>query len=255
MSRSAVTALRDEFDLLAAGGRNIGFWWRDDDAVAATPALDRLLSLSGDARLPVSLAAIPARIDLSLAERLRGEDAVTVLVHGWCHENHARPDAKKAEFGSGRSSDEAARDASAARATIESTFGRRALPVFVPPWNRIAPDIASRLPELGYRGLSCFGAPRSGTDFIRVDTHLDPVDWHGSRSLVEPGALVAMMRRAIARGADTIGLLTHHLMFDEALWSFSAQVTEVAAEHPAVRPTGLAQLLSRAPSECEAVPA
>jgi len=255
MSLPAVAALREELDRLAAEGRSVGFWWRDDDAAAATPALDRLLAVAGEANLPVSLAAIPAHVEPSLPERLREEKTVTVLVHGWSHADHARPDAKKAEFGPGRPLGDARRDAVAARASIRADFGPRALAVFVPPWNRIAPEIAALLPALGYRGLSCFGAPGSGGDFIRLDTHLDPVDWHGSRSLAEPRVMVAMMRRAIARGADTIGLLTHHLMFDEALWSFTAQLAALVAGHPAARPMGFAELLPKIAPEREAVPA
>ena len=35
-----------ELDAWSAAGRAAEFWWRDDDAIDTTPALDRLLSLS-----------------------------------------------------------------------------------------------------------------------------------------------------------------------------------------------------------------
>ena len=38
-------ALDAELDLWAAAGRVAGGWWRDDDAVAPTPALESLLTI------------------------------------------------------------------------------------------------------------------------------------------------------------------------------------------------------------------
>lgn len=251
MSAAAITALREEFDRLAAEGRRIGFWWRDDDAVAPGAALDRLLGTLANCALPVSLAVVPSRAEPALAERLRGEDGVTVLVHGWRHANHAPPSDKKAEFGSRRPLAERAGEAGQGLAAIMGTFGPRALPVFVPPWNRIAPDLVPRLPVLGYRALSCFGEPRGSDGIDRIDTHLDPVDWRGTRSLASPEALTAMMRRALARGADTLGFLTHHLVFDEPLWSFCEEMAALAADHPAIRPAGLRDMPSRPVRQAE----
>ncbi|MEK9660397.1 MAG: hypothetical protein VW644_01455, partial [Alphaproteobacteria bacterium] len=38
-------ALAAELDVWAAAGRTATLWWRDDDADAASPALERLLAL------------------------------------------------------------------------------------------------------------------------------------------------------------------------------------------------------------------
>lgn len=246
MSAAAIAALRGEFDRLAAEGRRIGFWWRDDDAVAPGATLDRLLGTLSNCGLPVSLAVIPSRAEPALAERLRGEDGVTVLVHGWRHANHAPPSDKKAEFGSHRPLAERAGEAGKGLAAIMEAFGPRALPVFVPPWNNIGPDLAPRLPVLGFRALSCFGEPRGTGEIDRIDTHLDPIDWPGTRSLLPPEALVAMMRRALARGVETFGFLTHHLVHDERLWSFCEGIAALAADHPAIRPIGLRDMPPRA---------
>ena len=254
----AASALRLEFDRLAAQGRRIDLWWRDDDAVEATPALDRLLQTAGG--LPLSLAVVPSHANGSLPDRLRGEDGVAVLVHGWRHANHAPPGEKKSEFGPHRLLSERLDDAAAGLRTIRRLFGARALPVFVPPWNRLAPDLAGALRSLGYRAHSRFGEADDPAGHARIDTHLDPVDWHGTRSLVSPERLVVMMRRALARGAGRLGLLTHHLAFDEALWSFCRDFSALAADHPAIRPAPLAALLpaercATAPAEPEGVPA
>ena len=47
---SGWAVLEAELDLWQAAGRTASFWWRDDDAVAATPALSRLLALPESAR-------------------------------------------------------------------------------------------------------------------------------------------------------------------------------------------------------------
>ncbi|TDR93974.1 polysaccharide deacetylase family protein [Enterovirga rhinocerotis] len=240
---AALDALAARFDRLADAGRVVDLWWRDDDAVEATPALDRLLGLAEAARWPVCLAVIPALARPSLPERLAGRDDVTVLVHGWTHANHAPPHEKTAEFGAHRAVAEMDREMRDGRDRLASAFGERALPVFVPPWNRIAPAAAAALPRLGYRALSCFGGAEHGGPLARLDAHLDPVDWRGGRSLARPDALTAQLDRAIDRGVTRIGFLTHHLMFDDVLWSFVEGVAALAADHPATRPIGLSQPL------------
>jgi hypothetical protein len=50
--------LARECETWGASGRMATWWWRDDDAVSATPALDQLL---GVAQGPIGLAVIPAK--------------------------------------------------------------------------------------------------------------------------------------------------------------------------------------------------
>jgi hypothetical protein len=74
----------------------------------------------------------------------------------------------------------------------------------------------------GYAGISAFGrrkAVHPGPGLVQVNTHLDPIDWHGTRVLIDPGRLIAMTAEAIALD-EPIGLLTHHLVHDEAVWRF-----------------------------------
>ena len=106
------------------------------------------------------------------------------------------------------------------------------LPVFVPPWNRIAPDLATALPGLGYAGLSAAGGGTGPAPLVRHDIDLDPVDWRGSRSLVDPARLVADLLRRVAAGG--IGLLTHHRAHDAALWGFLGALLPLLVRHPAV---------------------
>ncbi|TIU25023.1 MAG: polysaccharide deacetylase, partial [Mesorhizobium sp.] len=82
--------------------RKAEFWLRDDDAVDPTPALDRLLDLTGEFAVPVTLAVIPALTDEKLVARLDEAPHATVAIHGWTHRNHAPEDQKKQELGAHR---------------------------------------------------------------------------------------------------------------------------------------------------------
>lgn len=245
-TRDMLAPIARELDRVADEGRAVRIFWRDDDAVAASPALERLLALAEGSGAPLALAAIPALVEPSLPERLDRLEDVVVLVHGLSHADHAPRGDRSAEFGPHRPLDAMRADLERALALSRAAFGARALPVFVPPWNRIAPAAAAALPALGYHALSALSSARpaaAANDLIRLDAHLDPVEWRGSRSLAPSDVLAEMMRRALGSPARPIGLLTHHLMFDERLWSFTQGLLELLALHPAVRLVQVATLI------------
>lgn len=234
MHREALfNRLRAALDRAARDGHAVRLWWRDDDAIAATPALDRLLSLA-DGR-PLLIAAIPAGIEPSLGQRLARARNVSVAVHGLGHVDHAPPGTKPAEFGPHRDwsqlREEARRALDLARGALPATL---LLPVFVPPWNRMDAAFAAELAGLGYVGLSAAGgAPVPG--LARADAALDVIDWRGTRSLRDPASLIAALATHAETGADTVlGLLTHHLAHDEAVWDFLEKVLPVL-DHPVIR--------------------
>ncbi|WP_112663153.1 glycosyltransferase [Microvirga flavescens] len=212
------------------------FWWRDDDAVAHTSQLDRLLSLSTRYATGIALASIPGKIEPSFVERVKGEQGVDILVHGLTHRSHAPAGEKKAEFGEHRPLEFMKRDVLEGLRLTRQAFGAKALPVFVPPWNRISPSLVQSLGQLGFRGLSTFRdrtRPEPAPGLLQINTHIDPIDWHGTRSLIEPDALIATLAAAIMRrsqGAadaeEPIGLLTHHLVHDEAVWTFCERLLD-----------------------------
>lgn len=217
------------------GGRSIEFWWRDDDAVAHTPALDRLIALARHADLPLALAAIPARLEASLARRIADEPRVRLLVHGLSHANHALPKQKKAEFGADRSLPVLKAEAELALHKALTALGDRALPVFVPPWNRVDPSLAAVLPRAGYRGLSTFGNRDPVRGLVVVNTHLDPIDWRGGRRLLDRERLVVEFAATVATLSEPIGLLTHHLIQDEAVWDFCEALLDRLRTHATLR--------------------
>ena len=239
-------AVRGILDRCAARGDSIPFFWRDDDAVAATPALDRLIGLAEAHAAPLLLAAIPAEIAPTLGTRLEETRDLCVAVHGLAHRNHAPPGEKPAEFGAHRPLATLMADAAAGlRVARERLPNRLLLPVFVPPWNRLAPELAAALPDLGYRGLSAVaGPPIPG--LARFDATLDPIDWRGTRSLRDPETLLRDLTRAIAQHpAEPVGLLTHHLAHDAAIWAFVEALLAVLLKHPAIRALRFGGLFDR----------
>lgn len=236
MSAPALAAIRAGLDRVTATGRRLPVWWRDDDAVRETPELGRLLRLSRSFGIPVAVAAIPAFVEPSLVERMGAEPGARVLVHGWRHANHAPSGVKSAEFGPHRALAEMASELRRGRKSIRAAFGDQALDVFVPPWNRIAPEAAALLAEAGYRGLSTFGFPRSSP---AIDTHIDPIDWRGTRGLAAPERIAARFTRDLSGWLESgseepFGVLTHHLVMDDATWSFCAALFEIILSHPSV---------------------
>lgn len=228
------SALDAELALWQAEGLELPLWWRDDDAVEPTGALDRLSDLSAEVGVPVHLAVIPAHAIETLAERMMPDEQLIPVVHGWAHENHAPASEKKAEFRAHRPLDQVVRDAQRGMTRLQTLFGANLQPMFVPPWNRINKAVVAELPVLGFRVLST-ATPRKAAQAApgmwQINTHLDPIDWKGTRSLLSPEQLIAQLvqqlqdrREGRADNTEPYGLLTHHLVHDEDIWRFSREV-------------------------------
>ena len=242
MTSSIWAPLDVELALWQDAGRPVHLWLRDDDTIAPTLALDRLETLAERFRLPVLLAVIPLHADESLGPRLARSSWLRPCQHGARHINHEPAGTKTAEFGASRSAETVRNDIAAGRDRLIGLLGAP-LPVFVPPWNRIAPHHAALLPEFGFQGLSCFHGSRAGegTSLRQIDSDLDLIDWKGGRigrphhRLAEEAA--ALLARKRERGADaaSFGLLLHHRDHDDSVWSFLAQFLARYGDHPAVQ--------------------
>ena len=225
------TPLDQELDRWALAGLCLPIWWRDDDAVAPTPALRRLDDLAAKHRLAVHLAVIPKGATQALAEYVRATPHLVPVVHGWAHVSHAVEGAKNAEFCDNRPAGDMRRDAARGLRDLTGLFGADLAAIFVPPWNRIAPRLVGDLAGLGYLALSTF-TPRGGAlaapGLARINTHLDPIAWKKGRGLVAPEVLISHIARQLADrregradNDEPYGLLTHHLVHDEAIWGFT----------------------------------
>ena len=220
--------LKQELSIWRAEGLRLPIWWRDDDAVDQSAALDRLIGLATTLKMPVHLAVIPKYATAALASVCSNVTVTVPMVHGWEHQNHARPWRKRSEFGQVREG--AIAEAKAGLETLRTLFGPNLLKMFVPPWNRIAAELIAELPNIGYSGLSDFNArPQrfAAPGLVRINTHVDPIFWRGGGGLVPPetqiNTLVQILQNRRMGGSDQaepLGFLTHHLVHDEPIWSF-----------------------------------
>jgi len=237
-----LTAELDDWD---DAGMIAEFWWRDDDAVEPTPALDRLLDLRKFLDVPLAIAAIPASATKTLGEVLAEEDSIAVLQHGYAHRNHRAADAKKAELGNDRELWDIAREIADGRGRMDEIFGGgKWLNVMAPPWNRIDDSVIALLPGLGFHGLTHWSARTSeecAPGLRNVNTHIDIIDWPGTRAYAGDAAVLgaaiahlAAKRIGQVDAGEATGLLTHHLAHEDGCWGFIETFVKQTAAHPAV---------------------
>jgi hypothetical protein len=238
-------SLGAELDRWSALGKRATFWWRDDDAAIDTPALRRLLAYADSHDVPLGVAVVPAMLSDDAAKVIAACRMCAVMQHGYAHHNHAPAVEKRCELGAHRALHDVADELSRGRRALQATFGAKFVPVLVPPWNRIAADVVSALPALGYRGLSTFGPRAARTPvagLVQCNTHVDVIAWRDGRSFVgdEKGAALLAMHLASRRESridpdEPTGLLTHHLDFDNPAWAFIGRLLAFAREHPAAQ--------------------
>lgn len=223
--------LRAELGQLRAEGLELPFWWRDDDAIAPTEALDQLASLSTATEVPVHLAIIPKDATAALAQDL--PECFVPVVHGWAHVSHTPEGVKNAEFGTGRPAREALQEAASGRTRLQELFGDRVAPMFVPPWNRIAPEVVAGLAKAGFDAVSMYNPRKTAMaapGVTQINTHIDPIFWRGHRGLLDVETLMSQIttllqdrRKGLTDNQEPLGYLTHHLVHDADIWEFSRQ--------------------------------
>lgn len=234
-ARASWAGLGAELAAWQAAGAQPCLWWRDDDAVAGTPVLDRLLALARGHRVPVALAVIPAALDRSLAGVLHGHgDVAVVYQHGVDHVDRAGGSAR-GEFPPDMSSAALAgrlREGWAMLADLPTV-----VPVLVPPWNNVQPNLLAAARMAGYVGLSAYGrGAHMACGLRRIDTQVDVLTWRGGPRFKGEGRLLRQLiaelriRRRQGRLLDPVGILTHHRdMDDAAAWDFLQTLLERTA--------------------------
>jgi hypothetical protein len=205
----------------------VPIWWRDDDAIAPTPALDQLTELSDEIGVPIYLAVIPKSADESLAAFVRGRANIIPCIHGWSHISSAPVGAKNSEFGVSREG--GFPELGHAKTRMSEMFGDDLFPMFVPPWNRLDASFHPALVENRYNSFSTFGPRRQPTPLPQINTHIDPIFWRGHRGLADTTGLIQLATDILNARCDReqdasepLGLLTHHLVHVPEVWDFSA---------------------------------
>jgi hypothetical protein len=248
VTRARWSDLVGELDQWGEAGRAATLWWRDDDVVAASCRLDRLVSIADG--VPISLAVVPATVGRGLAawithpSRSLQAARLSVLQHGWCHTSHA-VNGKKNEFPAERSHHAVRSELLAGRRLLTALFGARALPVLAPPWNRFASCFLPLLATCGIGAISV-AKPRHNRwpvpGVTEVNVHIDLVAWAGRRGFIgESAALRGIVRHLQARrlgeadAEEPTGILTHHLVQDGPTDAFLTRLISITKEHPAAR--------------------
>ena len=220
----------------AEAGRRPRFWLRDDDATAPTPALDRLLGLAAAHGVPVTVAVLPQGERLAaLAARLAEAPGISVVQHGTDHVNRRPAGQAPGEFQAGVEPAVVAAALLPARARLAAAFPGL-LPVYSPPWNRLQPQLAVVLQDAGILAVTAGDSlERAWAGLLRIDARADLLRWTTPPRALHPlhCALRLARRLADARRAgrwdEALGVITHHLVHDEAAWERLEQVFRVTA--------------------------
>ncbi len=232
--------LLDELGRWQDRGMVASLWWRDDDAMSVSPALQSLLRVSDQTGTPVVLATIPFGATAALAERLGRSPQVRIWQHGIRHANAAGLFAKKQELTD--ACPQTLSDLALGQARLRSLFGAQFQPALVPPWNRISPALPPRLAGLGFSALSTYSARRqawAAPNVHQVNTHVDLMAWRPERRFLDAETCVhgicrhlAARRTGAADKDEPTGILSHHLVMPDEAWAFLVALFEATKKHP-----------------------
>jgi hypothetical protein len=222
MSWLARSRLEHELGLWRKAGQTPRLWWRDDDARQPTPALDRLLQSAKGA--PIALAVIPDGDLPALARRLAPAPNVTVAQHGVDHTNRLPEGGRRSEYAAGTPQAEIDAAVSAKRDAMRAAGLSPAF--FTPPWNEFDDALVAAVARAGYAAFSAgmYGKPMGGLSHIAAD--VDVLRWKGDPHFKGEARILNLLRRRLearrkaGQFSLAVGVLTHHLVHDEATWGF-----------------------------------
>jgi hypothetical protein len=222
----ASDALSEELEKWTASNQIPRLFLRDDDAVELTPALSRLTGLCEQWNIPLLLAIIPKFANDDLGAFVSERVLLTPAVHGYSHANYAGDSEKNTELGAHRPLNEVLSELELGRDKLGEMFGKRLSKILVPPWNRIGDQVALRIAEAGFYGISGFGWKIPVSNVVWVNTHIDIIEWKRGKTAKSfedvVTELVRHLKTAREREFSPVGILTHHLKHDEKSWDMIA---------------------------------
>ena len=241
-----------------AGHRAV-LWWRDDDARGETAPLRRLLDLAERQATPFALAIIPDQDLAPLAACLSAGTPAAPVQHGVDHQNR-REGAEAGEFPHHwlrlRVVTQVRQGWSRMQALPD------VLPLFVPPWNDVHPELPGALKDCGYVAWSAWStlAARPGAGPAgpaRIDAHIALLRWRGGARFRGASKVWSALRDALEvrrkaeRWEAPIGLLTHHLDHDEAAWAFLDDFLAWSRNQPEIEWRGPRELAAARPAAAQ----
>ncbi len=192
-------------------------WWRDDDAVKDSDALQDFLHALSAA--PLLLAVIADKYDASLIKAVQQQPQIKIAQHGFCHINHSKANDKKSEYPTHRSLNKALAEFQIGKTKLSKDFADQFIPVFVPPWNRLDKAFLPLLLKAGFNGISMYGNKNenengngngNGNVVNRYDSHIDVINWKEQKKFIGTQNFILSLKHAITNNINPIGILTHH---------------------------------------------
>lgn len=219
--------LRAVLERLQAEKRTVNVFFRDDDVDDDEPSLHLLLNFFSELEVPLNLEIIPGLLTDSAVALLRRfhnrwPGLFELNQHGWMHVNHER-DGRKCEFGVHRSFDDQLADIARGREVLIQALGDAFSPVFTPPWNRCTEVTYQALDELEFRVLSKLRSkdPIVGYGFRELSVTLDLFRWKGGAVMKTPAEFIGELTAQL-KDLDTVGIMLHHKVMDEAAFGLLA---------------------------------
>jgi hypothetical protein len=235
--KPAFAPLRRELDQWKLAGQSVAFWLRDDDAIIMTPKFQPLLALQQKYDLPIVIAVIPKIAGVCLANVIRQYSKISVVQHGWSHDNHMNDNKFYSEFSADRMLGEVHNDLQAGKAQLKQLYGKQFVDGFVPPWNHFSAHLLPLLKNYefisGREHTVCANSPVPS-----LPAHIDVLRWKGQprfrgrRRIVRE--VCAQLKSQCQTGQyQPVGILLHHLDMDKMTWQFLDELMDVLTAHPA----------------------
>ena len=238
--------LENELKAWMDEGKKVKLWWRDDDAADLTDSFKKLLDLITRGSPPIVIAAIPSQISSKTVTAINTMPNKNIFVaqHGYSHSDNSSLGQKKIELGGEYSLECIKLQLKIGRAILEKRFPKRFVPVLVPPWNRIDPEIIPHLSHLNYLAISAFGTEDPYVVEIglkELNCHIDIINWRNRRRFLGQDNILSIVCQLLRKYRSQkkvhdlpIGLLSHHIRHDKYAWSFLEKFFDFTYGHPAV---------------------
>ena len=218
----------------------LDIFFRNDDAGWVDERLFTLLDVCAEYACPIDLALIPTAVGDALTDalldRVAGGAAIGLHQHGFSHQNH-EPEGRPCEFGPSRSAAAQHDDIATGRSALLARFGSALDRIFTPPWNRCTTATASCLRD---NGITAMSRDRSAGSLSVSGVAECPIDvdwfWRSKGERLPRERWVAGMAAMVAEANRPLGVMLHHARMDVDEFCALADVMQMFAESPRVRP-------------------
>lgn len=191
--------------------------FRDDDASELVPELQQLIDVFNSAKIPLHIAAIPARLSKETASFLLDQKYIEIGQHGYSHKNHAT--SGLSEFSQNRSYSQQYEDIRNGRERMQQLLGDDFQPVFTPPFHGFNESTLRCIQELDFKTFSStqqllFG--RYAYSFKEVSINLDPIAQYEPQVIYKSEDTFLTEILETARTQQYLGFNLHHRTMTEA---------------------------------------